>query len=104
MLAKKYTSKNNNGILHSAHKTTVYSKGFIKKKTQVYNLVLEQDLNKMDIDKVSDQLIGLMSENLIINAKSKLDIGIALKKKNNLLRLTLVSLVHNKQFTTHIFN
>jgi hypothetical protein len=67
--------------------------GLFSKPKHTFSVVLEQDIDNFNIDTIAFELTRLMKENHLFNKNSKLGMGIALRKKNNSIRVTLVSIL-----------
>jgi len=105
LLAKKIKLNKNEGVLLSKQKTTVFRSllGFVVKEKQTYNLVIEKGIDEFDVDLITKQLVRMVKENQTFYRKSKLDIGVAVRKRKDTIRVTLVSILQNPRARTHTF-
>jgi uncharacterized protein YkwD len=104
LLAKRIKT-NNNGVLLEEQDNT-RTKGFLglfAKDIDTYTLVLERDLDDFNAQLVSKELAQLIVSKQTFTVKSKLDLGFALKKKKNIVRITLVSRCYNPKSKVAIF-
>lgn len=93
LLNKKFNEKPENGVIFT-QKGTITSEGFLgffKKTINTYTVVIERDLSNFDETEMSTQLADLVFANQTINNKSKVGLGIAVKKQKNTVRIALVS-------------
>ncbi|NQX98854.1 MAG: hypothetical protein HRT73_13400, partial [Flavobacteriales bacterium] len=103
LLSKRF--KNKNGVLYSK-KTAAKSRGifkFFSKNKNTYALVIEKNVDDFDITTVTQQLITLIKENQSLNRKGKIDLSIALRKRKEVIRLTLVSIFYQPKSRLNVF-
>jgi len=94
LLNKKFNEKPENGVVFT-QKETISSEGFLgffKKTINTYTVVIERDLSSFDETEMSTQLAELVYANQTINNKSKVGLGVAVKKQKNTVRIALVSI------------
>lgn len=95
LLNKRFKNKNINGVLYSKQ-TTTKTKGkfrLFSKNKSTYALVIEKDISDFDITEMTNQLLNLVKENQTTIKKSRIDLGIALRKRKQAIRLTLVCII-----------
>ena len=102
---KKYQTKNAEGVVYT--KTQETSKkaflGLFNKKIYTYSAIIEKDIDDFDSEAMSQQLTALLKDNQPFNKKSKVDVAVILKKRKNLIRVTLVSIMYNPNGKLNIF-
>lgn len=94
---KKYKTKNSNGILFTETQETTKRTflGLFNKNIHTYSAVIEKDIDEFDSEAISKQLATLLKKEQPFNTKSKVDVAILLKKRKNLIRIILVSVLQN---------
>ena len=104
LLAKRIKT-NNNGVLMEEQSNTQTKGvlGLFAKDIDIYTLVIERELDDFNVQAVSKDLAQLIASKQIFTAKSKLDLGLALKKKKNIVRISLVSVCYNPKNKVAIF-
>lgn len=101
---KKYKTKSGNVIYsetQTTHKKTFL--GLFNKSVHTYSAIIEKDIADFDNTTVSEELTTLLKDNQSINPKSKIDVAVLLKKRKNLVRLTMVSVVQNPTGKINVF-
>jgi uncharacterized protein YkwD len=95
LLTKKFSATENNLIVLSEAETYYRKKlfGLIKKPTVVYSLVMEQNINDFDLEKLSEDIATKVKENMLFSSKQHLGIALAIRKKKDVLRISLVSVL-----------
>lgn len=96
LLTKRFKQKD--GVLYSKH-TSSKDKAilkFISKRKSTYALVLEKKLSDFNVPEMTNQIIDLIKEHQPISKRNKIDLSIALRKRKDKIRLTLVSIVYPK--------
>ncbi len=104
LLAKRIKT-NNNGVLLE-EQTNTQTKGVLglfAKDIDTYTLVIEREVDDFNAQAVSKELAQLIASKQPFTTKSKLDLGLALKKKKNTVRITLVSVCYNPKNKVAIF-
>lgn len=93
LLNKKFTKENNNPIVYTQKETTTSGgfMGFFSKEVSTYTLVIEKELSSFNETEISNTLAEMVYANQIFNSKSKVGVGIAVKKQKTTVRIALVS-------------
>lgn len=102
---KKYKTKQGYNVIYSETQTT-HKKTFLglfNKNIHTYSAIIEKDVDDFDSETISNELAALLKDNQSINPKSKIDVAILLKKRKNLVRLTMVSVVQNPKGKINVF-
>lgn len=104
LLAKRIKN-NNNGVLLEEQNTTETNGvlGLFVKEINTYTLVIEKELDEFNSKTISEELAQLIVSKQKFNTKSKLDLGVALRKRKNTVRITLVSVLYNPKSKVAIF-
>ncbi|MDF1673536.1 MAG: CAP domain-containing protein [Vicingaceae bacterium] len=102
---KKYKTKSIDGVIFTETQETSKKAllGLFNKKIYTYSAVIEKDIDEFDSTKMSQQLTSLLKDNQPFNKKSKVDVAVILKKRKNLIRVTLVSVMYNSNRKLNIF-
>lgn len=102
---KKYKTDNNQSVIYTETQAT-QKKTFLdlfNKTIHTYSAIIEKDVDDFDSETISNELANMLKDNQPINAKSKIDVAVLLKKRKNLVRLTMVSVVQNPAGKINVF-
>lgn len=66
--------------------------GFFTKEISTYTLVIEKDINGFNEEEISNTLAEMVYANQTFNSKSKVGLGVAVKKQKTTVRIALVSI------------
>ena len=105
LLSKKIKTPYKQEVLLSETKVTTTKGvlGLFSKEVHTYSLVLLKNLNDINIDSLPAEMVALVTANQNILHKSKLDIGVALRKRKNTVKITLVSILSHPKSIVPIF-
>lgn len=95
LLNKKFSATENETVLLTEAETYYRKKlfGLIKKPTVVYSLVIEQSINDFDLEKLSEDIASKVQENMLFSSNQHMGIALAIRKKKDVLRISLVSIL-----------
>lgn len=93
LLNKKFTKEANSPIVYAQKETTTTGgfMGFFTKEVNTYTLVIEKELDGFNETEVSNTLAEMVYANQTFNSKSKVGLGVAVKKQKTTVRIALVS-------------
>jgi uncharacterized protein YkwD len=90
-----------------SRKTRGYTKGifgFFSKEYTSYELVLEKEIPEFHMDTIITEMLGHLMENQTISPKSKIDLSVAMKRKKQRVRISMVCVVYSsKKNAIHSF-
>ncbi len=95
VLNKKFSTINDGSVLMSSneeHETGGFL-GLFTKAKYTYTVVLEKDMNEFNLDSIANELETLIKQNQLFSDKRKIGMGLSIKKKSNIIRVTLVSIL-----------
>jgi uncharacterized protein YkwD len=95
LLNKKFSATENETVVLTEAETYYREKlfGLIKKPTVVYSLVMEQSINDFDLEKLSEDIANKVQENMLFSSRQHMGIALAIRKKKDVLRISLVSIL-----------
>ncbi len=103
--SKKYKTNNSESVIYTETKAT-HKKTFLglfNKSIHTYSAIIEKDVDDFNSETISNELATMLKDNQPINPKSKIDVTVLLKKRKNLVRLTMVSVVQNPTGKINVF-
>ena len=102
---KKYKTYQEDGIIYTETQESVKKSflGLFNKTIHTYSAIIEKNVDDFDSEAVSKQLAMLLKEKQPFNTKSKIDFAVVLKKRKNLVRVTLVSVLQNPTGKINVF-
>lgn len=102
---KKYKTYQEDGIIYTETQESVKKSflGLFNKTIHTYSAIIEKDINDFDSESISQQFASLLKEKQPFTTKSKIDVAVVLKKRKNLVRVTLVSVLQNPTGKINMF-
>jgi uncharacterized protein YkwD len=95
LLSAKLPNNKSEDVLLSQHNDTKTwgLLGLFSKEKSTYSVVMERSINDFDADTISAQLSAMVKEHQLFSGKRKMGLSVALRKKKDVVRITMVSVL-----------